>query len=66
MPVYNVRFRTHGGEIYSITDIDCSDDDAALKASLFLDVPSIGNGFELWQHDRLVAVYPQPARTTSD
>ncbi len=63
MPVYSVRFRTHGGEIYSIKDIDCPNDEGALKASLFLNVPTIGNGFELWEGERLVAVYPQPAST---
>ena len=61
MPVFSVRFRTDGGEIFSIKDIDCSCDDEAIKASHFLNVPSIGNGFELWQGDRLVAIYPQPA-----
>ena len=62
MPVYSVRFRTHSGEIYSIRDVDCIGDEEALKASLFLNVPSIGNGFELWHGERLVAVYPQPAK----
>ncbi len=62
MPVYTIRFRTDGGELHTITEIDCETDAAAVSASAHLDVPSIANGFELWHGERLVAAFPRGRR----
>jgi hypothetical protein len=54
MALYRVHFVDHGGNVYSMRELDHDDDDGAIRAARHLDVPSIGAEFYLWEGERLV------------
>jgi len=58
MPEYAIRFRIPSEHIISIKEIECESDAAAIAESLYLDVPTIQKGFELWQGDRFITAFP--------
>lgn len=54
MPRYAIHFVDHGENVFGTADIVCVHDDEAIAQAQRMDVPSIGNGFDLWHEDRLV------------
>ncbi len=54
MAIYRVYFIDHGGNTFAVHEIDCPDDEAAIKKARSLDVRFIGMGFDLRQGERLV------------
>ena len=62
MKTYSVRLKDHGGNIYQIKELRAPSDLEAVSTARELDIPAIGNGFELWDGDRLAHIHPQPKR----
>jgi hypothetical protein len=60
MAQYTIRFKDHGGNVYSVHEASHPDDDTAIAGAHKMDVPGIGNGFQLWEGERLVHVHPVP------
>ena len=54
MAYYNVHFVDHAGNVYDALDREHDTDEAAIDEAHRLNVPNIGNGFNLWHEHRLV------------
>lgn len=52
--LYEVRFRRNGGDVYATETIEADDDEAAVVMARRMFISGIGNGYEIWQADRLV------------
>jgi hypothetical protein len=55
MPLYTLRFKTHGGRTFSEDQVHCAGDQAAIALALGRKI-DVGKGIEVWQEARLVAV----------
>ncbi len=51
---YRIRFKRHGGEVYSTADLDASDDQNAIELARVRFPGGPGNGYEIWQGERHV------------
>ncbi len=52
--IYEVRFKRNGGNVYSTETIQADDDQSAIAMARRMLKSGIGNGYEIWQGDRLV------------
>jgi hypothetical protein len=53
-PKYTASFRTHGGHVYGRVDFDAKSDAAAIVKTEAMYVPTIGNGYDLRDGERVV------------
>jgi hypothetical protein len=60
--LYIVRFKNHGGHVFSTKFFKADDDASASAKAQVMYVPAFGPGYDLWQGERLVSSYPK-ART---
>jgi hypothetical protein len=54
MAQYVVHFVDHGGNVFDAVVLNHKSDEMAIEHAHRLDVPSIGNGFDLLREGRLV------------
>ncbi|MGH7073568.1 MAG: hypothetical protein ACREFD_05120 [Stellaceae bacterium] len=54
MPLYTINFIDHAGNVRDSDERDCDTDEEAIAFAHDMNVPGIGNGFDIWHQDRLV------------
>jgi hypothetical protein len=54
MAEYDLHFVDHGRNVYDALQLERDTDAAAIEEAHRLNVPSMGNGFDIWQDGRLV------------
>ena len=54
LPIYRIEFVDHGENVRGTDEIACDADGEAIALAHDRDIPTIGNGFDLWHQERLV------------
>ena len=63
MAVYRVNFLDHSGAVRDAEELDCDSDDEAVAFADDLNVPAWGDGFDVWQRERLVLQHRERVQT---
>jgi hypothetical protein len=54
MALYTINLISHHGAIWDADELDCDTDEEAVAFAENLSVPAFGNGYDVWQQERLV------------
>jgi hypothetical protein len=54
MALYTINLISHRGTVWDADELDCDTDEEAVAFAEDLNVPASGNGYDVWQQERLV------------
>jgi len=54
LPIYRIEFVDHGENVRGTDEIACDADEEATARAHNQNIPSIGDGFDVWRQERLV------------
>jgi hypothetical protein len=57
MALYTINLISHHGTVRDADELDCDTDEEAVAFAEDLNVPAFGNGYDVWQQERLVHRY---------
>jgi hypothetical protein len=54
MALYTINLISHHGAVRDADELDCDTDEEAVAFAEDMNVPAFGNGYDVWQQERLV------------